>query len=579
MSSKQQKGKSSLAFHGFRGVDVRACQTDPPSAQRLLNFRIRPDGSLEKRSGYRPLLDLGAPIRALWTGKVGGRFRGYLILGNLLYSLSFSTLKKEVIGELDTSDGKACIFFYRGDLYVLDFTGFYQWKDGALVRPVGYVPLIGRDWSQGEIGLPYEPKNILSPHARISYLITDPPTIFLCADGRIASVEALYINGILQSADKYTLDTDFNTVNVPGLSVGDRVVVHLTFNVDYSALLSELYSSLEVTLFGDANCDRLFFWGGDPGNTVFCTSFVSAAQLKESRRHYPDSGTLYFPEGFEFKIGSGQTKITGAIRHYDRLLLMTDSETWMVSGGASGLEALPAVCVNPQLGCEHSRAVVLAGNDPVSIGQGGIWRWTGDTRELNHQNALCISREIEGELPPGELSYGCLYYHRADDTLWVLLPEKEEAWILSPNHGGWSCFSNIRADFLLDLDGKVGFLHDNVIYVFESDCTTDRSKDGTESEILGIYESNLLDFGTNRKKKLSEISLYGDLGDGEVIFNFSGEGIAPFTHTFTEENHATHSMLRTRAYSGRFLFGTVTLTAPGGAKQIVHSLSIGLRES
>lgn len=579
MSNKKSSSKSSLSFRGFRGVDGRACQSDPPSAARLVNFFLRSDGSLEKRCGYRPFFDVGSPIRAIWMGTIQGEFCGYALLGETLYSINFSTSALTPLSIVDTLEGDACIFFYRGDLYLLDSTGFYLWKDGSLSRPLGYVPLVGKDWANNEIGPVYEPKNLLNPHGRISYLITDPPSIFLCANDKIKSVQAVYINGVPLSADSYTLDTDFNTVNVPNLVAGDRVVVHMTFDVDYSALLEELYSSLQVTSFGDAKSDRLFLWGGPQGNTVFCSSFVSEHQLKESKKHFPQSNELYFPEGFQFRVGSNPCNLLGAVRHFDRLLLLTDGETWMANSSSSGMEDFPVLCVNPQLGCSSLGGVTLAGNDPVSVDRSGIWLWSGDTEALNYQNARCLSREIEGFLSEEALSTASLLYDRNRDALWVLLPSRSEVWVHSFSPGGWSQFTGIEADRLVELDGAVGFLRGSVFYVFDPECKQDQNEDGEVREILAEYESNLLDFDSPSLKNLAAVVLRGDLDGGSILLTFSGNGLPAQSLTLTEPNGATHSILRKRWSSGRFLYGAIGLIAAGEQRQVIHSLSLNLRES
>lgn len=577
MSNKKTQAKSPLVLQGFKGVDRRVCQSDPPCASRLVNFFIRSDGSLEKRCGYRPLVELGESVRALWTGTVQGTPTAYLLQGNTLYSLDLSTLERQAMGTVETSEGDACIFFYRGELYLLDATGFYRWRNSTLARPLGYVPLIGKDWANNEIGPTFEPKNILNPHARISYLITDPPSIFLCAEDEILSVQAVYVNGVLQPLDAYTLDTDFNTVNVPGLAVGDRVVVYLTFRVDYSAVLSELYSSPNVILFGDANNDRLFFWGGNQGSKVFCSAFVSEEQLKESRRHFPESNELYFPDGFAFCVGTGQEKLRGAVRHRDQLLLFTERETWVASSLASGLEDFPAVCLDPQLGCDSPEGVALAGNDPICFHRGSLWKWTDSS--LLSRNAHCISREIESLIPKDARSSACLLYDRHRDALWVYLPTEQAAWVLSLTHGTWSYMTGICGDRLLELDGSVGFLHGTTLYVFDPDCRTDRES-GTESrEIVGIYESNLLDFGSPSMKNLALARLTGDLDGGVVTMVFSGNGIPAVSRTFSDPKGESHSILQRRATSGRFLYATVSLSAPGNARQVLHGLSLHLRES
>ena len=73
MSNNQKRNNLSVSFDGFRGIDCRRNHTGETVASDVVNFRIRSDGSLEKRNGYRLLTDMEGVIRAFHSEAANGR--------------------------------------------------------------------------------------------------------------------------------------------------------------------------------------------------------------------------------------------------------------------------------------------------------------------------------------------------------------------------------------------------------------------------------------------------------------------------------------------------------------------------
>ena len=576
MSSKTKQKNFSVDFNGFGGIDCQASHSGKPVASDIVNFRIRADGSLEKRYGYRLLTDVGGTIRAFHSTLLDGAYIGYVLAGNTFSILDFSTGALSAVGTVGTDQGKACLFYYDGELYLSDSQTLYRYRDGALTQAVGYVPLVGKDWPNDEVGEPFEPRNLLNRHARISYVIGEIPTIFLCTQYPVESVQAVYVNGIQISEERYSIDTKFTTVNVLDLAAGDRVEVHLTYAENENAtLLSEFLSCQRSILFGTSTNNRLFFWDGDRSHTVFCSSHVSSTDLAASQRHFPDSDGLYLPRGHEFRVGDGRYQLQGATRHYDRLLLFTEGDAWMAKHDTSGQEEFPTVSINSDIGCASKNGVILTENTPITLGQHTVWQWTDETDEMSRCNASSLSAAIDAKLSKEEFTRSGLHFNRAERELWLHDPVTGNVWIYNFINRAWYRFSGIYADRLFDADGTVGFVRRQKIYLFDRSAVRDYDDDGAGRAIHAQYVSGLLDFGTERMKNLSCLVLRGDMDGGTLTVAVSGNGIRQESCILA--GGGEHTVLRRRLPSGRFRYASVRLSAYGDERQVIHSLTLHTR--
>ena len=156
----------------FCGIDKRTRYSDSGGSFEIVNFEIEHDGSLTKRCGYRSLMRLPESITAIWTGNIGGKFCGYALAGSEVYALDLEAESYVKMGDLGTPSDAASFFCYRGAVYLINGIGLYRVSDGSLTHPHGYVPLIGKDWSDAVIGEINEPRNLLNNKGRITYVIS-----------------------------------------------------------------------------------------------------------------------------------------------------------------------------------------------------------------------------------------------------------------------------------------------------------------------------------------------------------------------------------------------------------------------
>lgn len=558
------------------GIDLRTLHGGRVSD--LLNFRILPDGSLQKREGFRCICSAPEEVRAVWSGRINGEFRCYYLAGSSLCSLDLGTGESYSCASILSSSGKARFFYLRDALYLIDGIAIYKIVGVAVSEVGGYVPLFGKDWGTGYPGEINEPLNILNRRARITYKIGPNPSAYLPTLHPVREIAALYKNGALISPSLYYFDEELNTINISGLEEGDSVEADLTFDIDDSIQKDALLSSKDAYVFGGINNSRLFTFGGDIKNTVFTSTYVNRESLADAEAHFAGCGHIYFKEGNQFAVGDGRYPIKGVTRHYDRLLILTEGDAWMADSSACGEEEFPVMNVNSRTGCVSEGGVVSVGNDPVSVGRTSIYRWTTDTDELNDCNAYPISEQIDALLSRAFLNGAVIYADPYRKEIWLTDPEGDGVvWIYDLEHKAWTRFDNIYASLFFDADGAIGFVGGRSICVFDDSCYSDIESVG-ESEgtpISAKLSISSLDLGSPSQKRLLSLLCIADL-DGSsarvVLYTDMGEEIrielSDAGKLFPYER---------RISSHRFRYADLSLTLSSIGRQTIHSLELEAR--
>ena len=578
MSKQQTKTSAALSFDGFGGVDKTRGHSDTVCAEEMLNFRVRRDGSLQKRCGYRLLTDVGAPVRSYWIGRMDGEMCFFVATDQTLFSIDPASGEKTSIAPLPEQAERSLFFFYRDSLYLLNGKRFFRVTREGMEEIIGYVPLLTKDWDNRVVGEIYEPRNILTRKARLSYVISDPPSMFLLPPHGVKSLELekVEINGEEIDPSRFEFDKNFETINVSKVLAGDRVMIYALFPEDYDDLFEQFCSCRYATTFGGPSSNRLFFWGGSAPTTMFSSTYLARDRLTEAQEIYPNCSPLYFPEGFEFTVGEGRHPVQGTQRHYDRLLIFTKGDTWIANEDSSGLDDFPTLGINSGIGCASAEGIALAENDPVTVGEYTVWQWSGETDRLSERNASRLSEAIDPLLSPEDYASAQLYYNRRERELWMNLPHRDEVWIYHTGHRAWYRFGGISADQFFDLETGVAFLRGSKIFVFDETLNVDCDADGEERPIEAYYLSTVSDFGTAENKNLCRLTVRGDLGGGTLSVTFSGDGTQPVRCELSDDSSA-HSVIDRRVSSGSFRCGSVRISSSDGARPVIHSLTLRAR--
>lgn len=561
--------KNTARFDGFGGIDIPHSHTSPTVTADIVNFRLCADGSLQKREGYRKVCSFDTSIRAIRTGVIGHEYRMYALAGSNVYRVDTDGEKATLVGSVTTSDTAADFFYYRGSLYLIDGVKLYSITDMGLTEPFGYVPLIGKDWSDSARGELYEPRNLLNSKGRISYIVSENPSSVLYLDEAVSSIDAVYVNGELISPDRYTTSNIAPIINVSELAAGDKVCVYFTYAVTpYTT--EELMKNTRAVVFGGINTSRPFLFGGSDGSVMYSSAYVSSGSLVESKMGYPDSDALYFPQGYEFTVGDGRYPISAVSRHYDRLLIFTEGGAWQADSSACGTEEFPVMSINSSVGVASKHGAALLGNFPCTVGKDGFYRWTTDTDELNDCNAYRISEPIEPLVGNDFYADARIFADSRRRELLFSSPRvSDRVWVYSETASGWTSFDGIGAESFFELDGNVGFVRENALYVFVDGETTDNGE-----EIVASFTGGVCDFGTDKAKHLSCLGLSFEDGEVEVSICTDGNDSPAASAAFVSVDHASVSK---RLCAGRFSYLTARLEARGDSRPTVHSLYIKAR--
>lgn len=576
MSKQQTKRSLTLSLDGFGGVDKTRGHSEAVCAEETLNFRIRRDGSLQKRCGYRLLTDVGAPIRSYWVGRLQEENCFFLTTDKTVLSIDPDDGQTSVVAPLPAEGEPSLFFFYRDSLYLLNGKRFFLVNKVGLTEVIGYVPLLGKDWDNRVVGETYEPRNVLTRKARISYVISSPPSMFLLPPSVIETVEKVEVNGKEIDPSRFDYDEGFESITVTDLNAGDRVTVYVVFPESFDELFEQLCSCRYATTFGGPSSNRLFLWGGSAPTTMFSSSYVTRDRLEEAQKHYPHCAPLYFPPDFEFTVGEGRNSVQGTQRHYDRLLIFTEGDTWIANAESSGLDDFPTSGINAGIGCASPEGIALAENDPVTVGGYTVWQWSGETDRLSERNASRLSEAIDPLLSPEDYASARLYYNRRERELWMNLPHRNEVWIYHTGRREWYRFGGIGADQFFDLGTDVAFLRGSKVFVFDESLSVDCDADGEERTIEAYYVSTVSDFGTAENKNLCRLTLRGDLDGGTLTVTFSGNGTQDVSCEISDDSEG-HSVIDRRVSSGSFRYGSVLIRSADGARPVIHSLTLRTR--
>ena len=578
MSKKEKKQKGSVAYHGFGGIDHAARYKEKLAADDIVNFRIRSDGSLSKREGYASLADLGEKIRALHGNTVDGKFLLYALSGSNICEIDPESGSYMQIGSTDTVEGSAHFVSFKGDIFLLDGNSIYRCSgSGSLFEKVkGYVPLIGSDWPNDVFGEINECRNLITRRAAITYTVGNPRSIYLNTKYPVESIQAIYLNGTLLSPDKYYIDPEFTTINVPGLVTSDRVTAYFTYAPDENIPSDRLLSSTSSALFGGSANNRLFLCGGNDSGYVFCSKNVSVADLEKSKERFPDSDEIYFPENYVFEVGDGINSATNMVRHYDKLLIFTEGDVWLAYPDSAENDDSPAISVNAELGCAVERGAILVGNDAASIGKNSVWIWSNDTDTPAKCKATKISQQIDDELRAFGLKNCRAFFNKNEDELWIYSELSDKVWVYNFNMEAWYKFSGFTPNNIFDVDGRIGFTSGSMIYLFDKQLSCD-FPDGNEQIISAYYQSAPITFGNDAVRNIRSATVTADLFGDELTLTFCGRETADVVCIFSDGSEKVNSVIKRRITSGRFRSASFRLQTYGKGKHSIHALKLVTR--
>ncbi len=559
----------SVEFQGFGGIRQCALLSEI-GAFEMRNFRIRADGSLEKRCGYRKVMKLPFAVRGVWQGTIGNTDLTLAVSGVSVYRLMEGQSSPTTIYFLSTSSGAVRFCKYADQLYLLDGNEIYRYlpNTNSFTVSRGYAPLYGANWHPTQLGDVNEPLNLFSPRLRIRYLNSIGATQFMLPY-TTRSIDRMEINGT--QITNYTFTAETSTFSIPSTLAYGVLDVSITISSIFDQRSSVTHSSYPCVFYNYKHED-LFLYGN--GYRVFHTDPVDDEMLLASRHTYSDTDPLYFPSNGVFYMGDTNHPVRSMCQRGNRLLAFNDNGAWGITRDKDDI--LYSYAIEGSVGCRSYGGMTLCGESPVVVHADGIYRVTFPVSEPTSCSVQCLSSEIRELLPDSLLQNGILCWLPDRNELWLRDPTETEeglVWVYNFDRREWSQFDQIPASlFFSSADDIVGFAtRGGLVALSDSQAVTD---DG--QPINAHYQSHFLSlkYPENRKRAW-RVTLCADPGESDEVQTLIIEtDRASATYPLPDGSASSPTLLDYRLMNGRFRFLRFRLDSPGSARPRFYRVSV-----
>ncbi len=338
---------------------------------KMKNLKVTENFTLAEREGFEKLFE------AENVGRGITYFNGEIIFvaGKEVYSYSENEIKE--VGSLESEGGRVSFIQYKNRLYILDGTKIKEYSDSLICDLTPYIPLVAISTDYLGSGVPFEDINLLTPQRRQSFTLQEEYKTLKISEKNLDSVDEVRLFGEVLSKSDYSVDLESGEVT---LSKNENSLPN-AYEVTYTKAHNkekEIHSQRYATL-----------WGGDNDSTVFLWGEGSVYRYSES--HSGQERLDYFPE-LNFNSSLSGKPITSLIRHYDRLLIFTESEAYYsyieTKSDSTGQSyfSYPLRTLNSEVGCKSYRCALLANNTPITLSSNGLYRWVS-TSVRDERNA------------------------------------------------------------------------------------------------------------------------------------------------------------------------------------------------
>ena len=565
-----QRPSYKTSYRGFEGVNFKKTHSGDESISLIENFRITDDKSLKKRCGFTKSCEAALPISTFFRTVIDGHETYYLLCQNLI--LRYTPDHDIITPIFSLSHFTYAYFFeYLGSIYLCTNQKIYEiTSNDRVVEFKPYIPLYGKDWPSSRAGEINEPINIFSDKVIISYKFVTPAHGYLSiGELKLSSIDAIYRNGRLLSADEYYYDEEYNLIVLLEHEDNDEFIAIISIHPDQATLTEreEVLRTKASSVFYELNNHSLLLWGNPSNNKIYYSKTVDPATYDLVLKVAPDTSALYIPTNSFFTVDKHSNRVNSIIRHYDRVLIMTESSTWMTDLSQLGQKDFQLKSINASLGCSILGGAVRINDTIISLGDNAAFCWTSDTDELNECNAYSISENIQ-ELLPSDFFKNCIItINHQDSEIWFHNRNEEYTWIYNTKQSAWYKYSGFLSDIFLESTKYVIFCKEKEIFRFDPSFQKDYL-----STIHATFKSGELEFNTLKYKKFNLIVLRGEFTGGNLSLTLTLD----HKKTITKELalHNEHSVLAFRIRTGSFKTISVELSAIGEGKQIIHSMEL-----
>ena len=511
------KAYATERFDGFSGMGGVKNGEGGRGAVDIKNFRVGADGSLTKRCGFAPLLNLpNGEVRAL---QVVSDELALAVVGNAVYKIDLYYRTYSLHTSLASIGSDACFFHYDNTLYLLDGNELYFYENDEFTPVEGYVPLYGKEWDVFKNGEVHQSANAFSKRLRISFKFGESSPSYLSLPFAIESIDGGFVNGVRVGDSDLSLGSiDTQVALSKTYESGDVLEIFFSPKSDSfpngrqkATAFTRAQSFGLGTLGGDAS--SVAFFGGDDSSEICVTRSISHEDRTACESVYGDTLPLYLSLGDVTRINGGLSGITAACRCGSRLAVFSESSAYLLSESETGEVKLYPI--SETSGCCVKDGAITLESSPVTMSKQGVLLWTPSKLYDEEYVAERIDTGID-ELIWAD-SVGALAYYRAKNELWFYHRGGRRVWIYNTELKCWYSFDGFYPDILFEIGEKMAFVSGYTVYAFSDEIFHDLAS-GAITPIEATLEAPPLFFGeVNRKKRLSRVMLMLSENEGATV--------------------------------------------------------------
>jgi hypothetical protein len=477
----------------FLGVNKKATETllQLGEASDMSNWIITDDMKLQKMYGYARLFpSLGAHrINGMWYGALAGADHFLFACNGHVYECNLNTGANTDLGAL-TDAFPTSFWVTNNTVHIMDGTDLYAWSGTGSIAPVaGYTPTVFTASPPSGGGTILESLNYLSGKKTQKFSANGIATVYQLAEYSIASVDSVYVNGVLKTVTvDYTVNLANGTVifvTAPATGTNNVIVTWLKVTAgDRELITNNRY-------FGGVFYSRFWLFGNaDHKNTRYVSGITLAG--------VSDPG--YWPKYADSDVG--EYEISDIVIQYNKQIIFTtgnDSEAsaWYsqqetYTDGSTGIVTtmFPVFPINAKIGNVAKGQTQVIYNNPFTVWK-GIYEWVS-TNVVDEKNAQWVSERIQNDLDGVDLTEAVTVDWSDKGQYWICVGMK--AWVLNYRVKAWyildlahtpTCFSIVdSALYFGTADG----------YIMRFDETLN-TYDGTN--ISASWEMGYFNFGAD----------------------------------------------------------------------------------
>lgn len=484
-------------------------------AALMRNFRVTREGHLQLRPGSSTLCTLGeGPVQGLFCGYVGAQLRLLAACGGQLWHINTEKFYATCLGYIP--DAPTQFFGFGGKVYILTGQGYHCWSGAGQVAAVeGYVPLVAVAVPPEGGGTALERVNLLTGKRRVRFSPDGVSTLYRLPETDLDEILSAQGTDIEWTADPQAGTLTF--AEPPAAGVDCLTVTYRKGEGDPAKVQGMRFGEI----YNGSTDARVFLYGDGTNDAIY-------SDLDE----YGVPTAEYFPDMNIMAVDSANTPVTAMVRHYDRLMVYKSDGAFCIQQGSLTLDtgevtaAFTCVPVNRNIGCSPWGQACLVENDPVTLYEGGVYRWSlSGAGSRDERNAKHIGGRVQATLSALSMQDCLTFDDEPEQELYIL--HQDTALVYHYGADAWYTYQGLRVRCmarcgqLLCLgtdDGRL--LHFSRVW---------HSDDGVA--IDARWESGNMDFALDHRRKYS----------GELWVSMKPEGQARVSVTAQSDRKSVHT--------------------------------------